>query len=1421
MPSAKLERATVRLITGESGLPTLIEGFAPTDTSPSTGPTITAAIENMQLRHVTLYGELLGLRGIRALDVSIDGELFATPDIEVNIKRTSARLVEPFPFEGSIEGLTGSISTIPHRGVELHAKLSRGAEHATASVEYKTPLGQALDLLDLQIHVDPIRSETLRDVGYAWAEPLASSITGDFRLLGPTTDLALTAQLATDGGPLSIDGFIADQRGVSISVRAHDLFVQKVVPKSPELRVSGLARIDIVDGQTEPALHLELEPLLYERVAVPAFELDGKLAEDGVRIDTIRATHVPGGLSGSGHVDWNGRVRARVRGYFPDLARDANIRRFVPDITGSLRAEVDLDFDPDRERYIDWRGRLVLKDVKYGALSAKEVELAGYARGDRDLPRLNLTAHGVEVRAEGYLLGNTDLTVKGAPAEYLATGDFQRDGQRTFHLNARVQANRERVIVNADQIELAVGEDTWRGAIQQLELVAGKSIAVEMFRLASRSQRLEAHGIVRFRGDDEIDAQLQGFDVAALRAIFGKTTYLQAGFLDTNLQLRGDIRQPKLLVQGAITAATIKRIENINGLYFLTYDNGALQVDSEAALDQAGTWTISGTGALDTNISNPVEALRAGRYELSVSAGEAQLPALADLFDVTLPVQQAVMSGTLLAQGTLADPTLDIDLELSEVLVEGLREVAAQVSASYAGGNASITAHVRDERGEVALVEASAPINWGDLLVNSTAVARGVGRSAWRLRLSVPPRALHHFPVVLAPDDRLPITLGLEFRASRLRGRPDANLTLQAGWFGDLPPSGCNASPIPTATVTATLAGDTVGLLSHLGFNDQQLVTAHANFRWPIAEWLDGNAMPLPFDLTGEVRSAINALERVPYVCDHASGRMFLTATMQHLWTDDPDVQIELRSQAKISAERKRRRRSVLVPSCPDEPLSVQAQIGADDEWATANAEIGGCGGGTMQLTAKSPIAWLARGLIPGWDLDRALEARATFAGVQLKPLLDRIPGVFSAAARMDGSITISGTPNAPTFDGSVDLHDGSLRLITTGQNLSQLAGRVVLHRNWLEVQELHARDERGTLRLSGGIGLDGWRPRRLRLAVTTKAFPLRREGAEMASVTAEALLQATIAPDQIGMDLGFASLAIRLPDDAGRSLQPLDDHPDLNVVGRTRPKLLSTKRDIGIRVHSARPFWVRRSDFSALVDSDLNIAYSAAEVAVGGYVEFNRGVFDVFGKSFNLERGSIRFDGSGNLNPELNLIAVHDPQVAGSSPVRVVVTGRMSAPEVEFSAQGCDDESGALSLLLTGKCSLSETSGPDNNPDAQRAAFVGGLLAGVLTLGAKSELGALIPVIGMESTGEGFNQRIRAGIDADTLVPKFLRSIVRRAYVEGAVTTGSENQDGSTGPASVDFLLELYLPHNIVGAGRVTPGNNQVQWGVDVTWEP
>jgi hypothetical protein len=69
------------------------------------------------------------------------------------------------------------------------------------------------------------------------------------------------------------------------------------------------------------------------------------------------------------------------------------------------------------------------------------------------------------------------------------------------------------------------------------------------------------------------------------------------------------------------------------------------------------------------------------------------------------------------------------------------------------------------------------------------------------------------------------------------------------------------------------------------------------------------------------------------------------------------------------------------------------------------------------------------------------------------------------------------------------------------------------------------------------------------------------------------------------------------------------------------------------------------------------------------------------------------------------------------------------------------------------------------------------------------------------------------------------MRSLVQRVYIQGALSTRAGATAGANEPAAnsslatPDFLIELYFPKNIVGAGRVAPTTRS--WGVDVTWEP
>jgi len=68
-------------------------------------------------------------------------------------------------------------------------------------------------------------------------------------------------------------------------------------------------------------------------------------------------------------------------------------------------------------------------------------------------------------------------------------------------------------------------------------------------------------------------------------------------------------------------------------------------------------------------------------------------------------------------------------------------------------------------------------------------------------------------------------------------------------------------------------------------------------------------------------------------------------------------------------------------------------------------------------------------------------------------------------------------------------------------------------------------------------------------------------------------------------------------------------------------------------------------------------------------------------------------------------------------------------------------------------------------DPNATQSAFAYGILGGILTLGARSQLSGLIPRLAVESSAYGKGTRVKAGFE---LVPPFMRSLVQRVLHSG-----------------------------------------------------
>jgi hypothetical protein len=167
---------------------------------------------------------------------------------------------------------------------------------------------------------------------------------------------------------------------------------------------------------------------------------------------------------------------------------------------------------------------------------------------------------------------------------------------------------------------------------------------------------------------------------------------------------------------------------------------------------------------------------------------------------------------------------------------------------------------------------------------------------------------------------------------------------------------------------------------------------------------------------------------------------------------------------------------------------------------------------------------------------------------------------------------------------------------------------------------------------------------------------------------------------------------------------------------------------------------------------------------------------------------------------------------------VRVEVTGFVQKPVLSFFVNDQSVTAGQAVTALTGR----SDSGGGNAESAMASAAVG-MTTGLLSLGARREFGDWVPMLQID---QGNQTRVRVGFEADRLIPLFMRSFVRGAYVEGIVAGASSNDGASAGNTGAEantasgsgVLLELSLPKSLVWAGQYGPGD---AWSVDLDWRP
>ncbi len=1428
---AHLTNGWVDLVDDAEGAPTFLAAFDAADDTPSEGEPFHAIVDNMDLRNLEVTGELLDLKGLRVVDLNTKGrmEFYWITDIEV--WSADGRIVSPFPFEATIDNIVGTVHT-DTRGTQVTAEAGRGDEHLTAELVYRPREGAAPEDpfdLDLFVRVEPVSTETLSDVGFDWAESLKGKATGWVRLWGPEGDYRLEADVDTAGGKARVKGELPSEGITRIEIASPRIELDELVGGAPDVVANG--RIEL---SSDPAkedilgVAIETDGFNYDPFYIPPFVAKLRARNEGLDIDSVKAEYSGGDLYMEGHVEYEGVTEIHAWGEIPSISEDPNFQQFAEGIRGD--AEFDLRIRQTVRGDFETNGRVRLDDFDYGALRAHFLILEGRIWGDPRAPSVDLELDGAAVRVAGYPIGNGQAVLTGGPKEYTATGAFFAPGDRRAEFQARVEADGNVYQLNVDTIELAVGDLSWRGSVDNLAFDVEKGVSFDRILMGNGPQRLEAKGTWLFDGPDDIQADLENFDLAVLKILYPEEALDFEGGVDLHFEFQGDLEKaPTIVAEGTLSEATLWDIAPVNAAYLLKYDQRILDLDAQVDMAGRGNFTLSTSGFIEPVAGGVRAALREGVYETTLSTGAMDLTLLQLIFEEDMPDVTGFADASIRFSGPPDAPSFKGNVSVPGLVYEGWGPVDLESRFRYEYGALLARLRISDDLGELFETEGSLLVDLVNLVQNPGETIEALETSPWRLSLRVPPRRMSAFPDFLGeqlvPDaDRLRIAGSATIAGGAFRTRGELQASFD--WLSEASEGLCGSGSHPRATIRASLADDVTKLAMDGVVGNQKVLDVEASAETPIDAWLKAAKAP-DWPVTRVSADFYEApTENIPYVCRYAAGTLQAQLRASGLFSDDPKLTFTMVSDDLRARRIEPARRTTTINTIIETPPAKNRITGS---YADGVGELGlnmeWWNGGYTEVAARLPLVWNREHPIPELAERGEVSGQANFDRMPLQAMLAWMPGVVNVEGILQGSVSAQGSVKNPRFVGSVDLTDGRVDLQSVGQTLEEVGGRAIFDEDGVAITDFVASDTGGKAKVDGRVGFRQLKLNEADFQFDAKSFPLRQEGLIVARLDGRARLLAEFQEEGFEGEVRLKSLTIDIPESTATP-QDLAPHPEVFVIGESRENQhRAPPYPVHLNLHSEDRIKIQSREQGFFVEATANLDTTIAEeLLVEGSVVLHSGNFRVFGKRFEVRSGSMVFEGDPDMDAKVDLVARHSLRGSNDT-VTVTVSGRLSKPNIEFSSSvPTTSEAQVIALLVTGSTRQQRAGTPTTAQASQETTnFLTGVAAGLASASLQSQFGGLAPTFGI-TQGRGYaddvegDTAVQVGFSVDSVLPENVP--IRGLYVEGQfVARRSEGGPNTTAQAQrPGFLIEALWPLNFVTTGTFAPPSN---WSIDVTWEP
>lgn len=928
------------------GDPTLFTVFNAQTPSPVKKKKPRIEIIKIRLHQGRVHGSFLGLENFVLTKVDARGGMRLQEDLEIDVHQAKGLFEKPFPWIGSADWVSGTVSTVKETGISLRGKLSRhdgrAPEHARWSLRLQRPKHERISHILLKVDAQPVSPETLSGIGYTWADGLTSLMRGQVTLKGPLDKLRLDAAVQTDGGNLALSGTIHRGDAFVLHANSTHMKLERVIRRFPEIHVSAHARLTVPlgdDTTRRSTVSAEMEPVVsgtFGTLALPALSAKAILYDDRIDVTELESIHIPGGLRARLTAYYAGPATGHISAKIPEIQQDRNIRRWFPEASGSIQTDINWSMNlVTRDRFAI-HGELHSDQLHYGFLRAEALTVKGSLQGEPTRPQANVHVRGFGMVLGSYTLGDADFDLLGGPTQYTTHGIVFAPNERSLNFNATVRAGRNHFDLEASEIAFRVREKLWIGHVGAFHWVPGADIKLDDFELVTIDGHQRLHvdwHLQQTRSEVLLDANLKHYDLEALDALLGEPTpWPIKGFADAKLKLQGKVSDPRIDFTGTLYDSGYRNLQNVSGDASVKYGAGHVFIQHHIAVNHRGQRsTVDGTidgepgSKRRMTLSQLVQLGRDGLDQLNWS-GDWQVENIDVRFydDISEEAPRpwtGVISGKFGLRGKLSRPQVLFDARGVNMSLASSTPLEVYAAGIHQDEQMVLTAfELRDAIGLWLQATVHLPLGIDDLTRPPTDWIPTLAHKPWRFTLSMPDRLTDYWPQpfrdMLADKAYLRGQVSLETvlqhaeEVNSLSGtvrmksiwQPEkAKRRSQTGYLK--PELACRLEQQPEIIFDADIQQG-IGTFKATGSISDEAQRrlfgkAKGSVRLPLQTWL-GHAtwVPPPTDL--EARLEHIKADQMPWACRVASGLIDANVNVRDLFTDAPLVDASVTARELI-----------------------------------------------------------------------------------------------------------------------------------------------------------------------------------------------------------------------------------------------------------------------------------------------------------------------------------------------------------------------------------------------------------------------------------------------------------------------------------------------------------------------------------------